>query len=188
MDEIVLVTGERGVGKTRLCQRVVEEARRGGFACAGVLSRPHIEGQENVGISLVDVATGEERTLATAGDSPRQVRWGRYGFVRSSLEWGVRLLADATPCDLLVVDELGPLELEMGQGLVRALDVLTRGGFCLALVVVRPALLNKVEERLQGRELDIVEVTLSNRDQLPTQILSRLEGGGAEPSLGSSSE
>lgn len=188
MDEILLLTGDREVGKTYLCRSVVEEAKRRGFACAGVLSPPHIEGQEKVGISLMDVASGEERPLATAGDTRQGVRWGRYRFVPSSLEWGVRLLADATPCDLLVVDELGPLELEMGRGLVPALDVLTGGGFSLALVVVRPALLGEIKERLQGRERDIVEVTLSNRDQLPTRILSRLEGGGAGPSLGSSSE
>jgi len=188
MEEIVLVTGDREVGKTFLCRSVVEEAKRRGFACAGVLSRAHIEGQEEVGISLIDVASGEERPLATAGDTRQGVRWGRYMFVPSSLEWGVRLLANATPCDLLVVDELGPLELEMGQGLVPALDVLTGGGFALALVVVRPALLNEVKERLQGRELDIVEVTLSSRDQLRMQLLSRLEDGGAEPSSRSSSE
>jgi len=77
---------------------------------------------------------------------------------------------------LLVVDELGPLELELGQGLVKALDVLAQGGFSLALVVVRPALLNEVTARLKGRQPIILEVTPSNRDQLPVQILSMLEG------------
>jgi nucleoside-triphosphatase THEP1 len=175
MDKIVLLTGERETGKTHLCQRVMEEAQRRGFSCAGVLSRALFEGQQKTGISLVDVASGEERLLATADDFPHGVRWGRYRFVPSSLAWGGDLLAKAAPCDLLVVDELGPLELELGQGLVKALDVLVRGGFSLALVVVRPALLNDVRELLEGRQPVIIEVTLSNRDQLPMRILSILE-------------
>ena len=158
-----------------MCQRVVEEARRRGFSCAGVLSPALFDGWEKVGISLVDVASGEERPLATADDAPEGVRWGRYRFVSSSLAWGGELLSGATPCDLLVVDELGPLELELGRGLVTAMDVLAQGAFSLALVVVRPALLDELKRRLKSKELVIAEVKLSNREQLAAQILSMLE-------------
>ncbi len=175
MGKIVLLTGERKIGKTNLCQRVVEEAQQRGFSCTGVLSPALFDGKEKVGISLVDVASGEERPLASADDVSHGVRWGRYSFVPSSLAWAGDLLAKATPCDLLVVDELGPLELELGQGLVRALDVLVQGGFSLALVVVRPALLDEVRLRLKGKRPVTLEVTLSNRDQLSMQILSLLE-------------
>jgi nucleoside-triphosphatase len=170
-----LLTGEREVGKTRLCQRVVGEAERRGFSCAGVLSPALFDGQQKVGISLIDVASGEERSLATADDAPHGVRWGKYRFVPSSLSWGAELLVKAIPCDLLVVDELGPLELESRQGLVGALDVLAQGGFSLALVVVRPALLDEMKGRLKGKQPVILEVNLANRDQLPTQVLSMLE-------------
>jgi nucleoside-triphosphatase THEP1 len=175
MSKIVLLTGEREVGKTYLCQRVVEEARRRGFHCAGVLSPARFEGQDKVGICLVDVASGESRPLASADDVPHGVRWGRYRFMPSSLAWGSELLDGATPCDLLVVDELGPLEVEKGQGLVKAFDVLVQGGFSLALVVVRTALLDKVTGRLKRRQPIILEVTPSNRDQLPTHVLSLFE-------------
>jgi nucleoside-triphosphatase THEP1 len=175
MDRIVLLTGERETGKTHLCQRVVEEARLRGYACAGVLSRALFEGGEKVGINLVDVASSEERPLATADQVPDRVRWGRYRFIPSTLAWGAELLCGATPCDLLVVDELGPLELERGQGLVKALDVLVEGGFGVALLVIRPALVDEVRRRLEGEKVELVEVTLDNRDQLPEKVLSALE-------------
>ncbi len=170
-----MLTGVREIGKTRVCERVVEEAQKRGFSCAGVLSPGLFESQEKVDISLVDVASGEERLLATADEVPHGVRWGRFRFVPSSLAWGGDLLATATPCDLLVVDELGPVELETGQGLVKAFDVLAQGGFSLALVVVRPALLDDLVGRLKVNQPVILEVTLSNRDQLPTRIVSLLE-------------
>jgi nucleoside-triphosphatase THEP1 len=175
MTRVVVLTGERGVGKTHLCQAVVEQAGKIGFRCAGVLSRAVFDGEEKAAITLVDVATSAERTLAVADDTPGELRWGRYRFVPSTLEWGSDLLTGATPCDLLIVDELGPLELTLGLGLEAALDVLDEGAFSLALVVVRPELLDTLRKQLHCAETRVVEVDLQNRDQLPGQILSLLD-------------
>jgi nucleoside-triphosphatase THEP1 len=174
MTRVVVLTGERGVGKTHLCQAVVEQAGKIGFRCAGVLSRAVFDGEEKAAITLVDVATSAERTLAVADDTPGELRWGRYRFVPSTLEWGSDLLTGATPCDLLIVDELGPLELTLGLGLEAALDVLNEGAFSLALVVVRPELLDTLRKQLHCAETRVVEVDLQNRDQLPGQIVSLL--------------
>jgi len=174
MDDVVLLTGERGVGKTYLCQQVVRKARVLGHRCAGVISPAVLESGDKVGISLVDVSTGESRPLAVADEVLGEVRWGRYSFVSSTLGWGASVVERATPCDLLVVDELGPLELVSGKGLVTALDVLGAGGFGLALVAVRPELVDELAERLPDSDVRILEVTLANRDQLPERIIGLL--------------
>ena len=175
MNRIVLLTGERGVGKTHLCQQVVERAVQRGYRCAGLLSPAVLDGEEKVAIALVDVATHAEKTLAVADDAPGGVRWGRYRFVTATLEWGSDLLSAATPCDLLILDELGPLELELGEGLIPALDVLNEGLFTLALVVVRPEMVEALKERLQRAEIRVLEVDLRNRDRLPGRIMSLLD-------------
>jgi nucleoside-triphosphatase THEP1 len=178
MNEVLLLTGERGVGKTCLCQRVVKEACERGLTCAGVVSPAVFEDGEKAGVTLVDVATGEYRPLAVADDLQGEVRWGKYRFVPEALDWGTKVLRVATPCDLLVVDELGPLELEAGQGLVVALDVLNAGGFSMALVVVRPELVGKLKERLGDHVAQVLEVTLANREQLPALVVDLLAQHG----------
>ena len=50
-------------------------------------------------------------------------------------------------CGLLVVDELGPLELVRNGGYTAALDLLDEEAVPTALVVVRPALLDAARER-----------------------------------------
>jgi nucleoside-triphosphatase THEP1 len=183
MDRVVLLTGERGVGKTRLCQRVVQLAQERGYVCAGVLSPAVFSDGEKVSINLIDVSTGEERLLAVADDAPGDVRWGRYRFAPSTLAWATKRLRRAVPCDLFIVDELGPLELESKGGLVEALDILKGGGFGLGLVVIRPELLDSLKGRLQSQNPRVLRVILSNRDRLPRQILSVLDQEQVGPDL-----
>jgi nucleoside-triphosphatase THEP1 len=147
-----LVTGERGVGKTTFCRLLVEAARsaRPGIAVAGILSlKALVEGAE-AAIEAIDVASGQRRRLAVrrretdAADGPSTTRWQ---FTAAALAWGDTVLRAATPCELLVVDELGPLELERGEGWRSGLAAVDSGAYRDAFVVVRPELLDQVRRR-----------------------------------------
>lgn len=81
-----------------------------------------------------------------AGDTPAK-RIGAWVFVQSTIAWVNGRLADVQDCDLLVIDELGPLELEDGEGFQEALAVLQRRPFAFAVVVVRPELVKRALQR-----------------------------------------
>jgi nucleoside-triphosphatase THEP1 len=66
--------------------------------------------------------------------------FGVWYFNLRTLEWGNQVLEISLPCDLLIVDELGPLELTHQMGWRAALDILPLSGYRLALVVIRPEL------------------------------------------------
>jgi nucleoside-triphosphatase THEP1 len=143
--QIFLITGERGSGKTGLCREISNRARQAGWDVAGLISPAvHTSGRKT-GIEAVDLRTGQQLLLAT----PRQVNSPDNGlhtigwaFDEDVTRWGDSVLANAVPCDLLVVDELGPLELERHQGWTAGLDVVTGSLYRAALVVVRPDLLD----------------------------------------------
>lgn len=162
---VFLVTGPRGIGKTTLCLRTVARAREAGLSCAGLLTL-----QEENGRWVVDVRTGLSRPLTTT--DPAGVRVGRFLFDPAALDWGSEILAHSTPCDLLVVDELGPLELR-GEGWAVGLDVLRQRAFRLGLAVVRLELVTEVLARLPYAR--VIEVTRENRDGLPDRILARMQ-------------
>ncbi len=148
--QLAILSGPRGGGKTTLCQQLLELARQRGLDCAGIISPARIEGGRKVGIDLLDVRSGECRPLAEADGLPGELRTAAFRFDPGVVEWGAGLLNAACPCDVLVVDELGPLELERGQGWTNALDVLRNGPFKLALVVVRPALVSVFRQSMSG--------------------------------------
>jgi nucleoside-triphosphatase THEP1 len=179
---MLVLSGESGCGKTTLCAQVISLARAQGRVVAGLLTLPRLVDGRKVGLQVENVSTGERHPLAEAYSEPGVSPMGpisgltteSWRFLAEGLAWGTSVLRHATPCDLLVIDELGPLELVRDQGWKIGLDVLRAGGYRLAVVVVRPALLPCLRERLDQVEPPILAVTRDNRDALLGQIATLL--------------
>jgi len=88
--------------------------------------------------------------------------------------WGNNVLVRSTPCDLLVIDELGPLEILGDRGWFTAFDVLKRRQFGAALVVCRPALVDDLRDRIGVTRGTVYAVTPEIRDAMPAAILNDL--------------
>ena len=165
-----LLTGPRGIGKSTICQKLVRDARQARLACAGLVTLRASNGVREV----LDVGTGITRGLTVAhGATGAIVVQGRFRFDPQTIAWGNEVLIQAPPGDLLIVDELGPLELRRGGGWQAAFDRLARRDFALALVVVRPELLDRAQERL-GPVGAVWATTRQSRDDLPRELMEHL--------------
>jgi nucleoside-triphosphatase len=137
-----LVTGPRGAGKTTFCGIFSEQARLAGWDVAGLLSPAVFNGGVKVGILAENLRTREFHPLASAASHPSfDFQLGDWYFDRTTIEWGNRILETSLPCDLFLVDELGPLEFLRGAGWASALSVLHQPDYHLGIIVVRPELL-----------------------------------------------
>jgi len=149
---VYVVTGGRGAGKTTFCRRLLKEVRAlsGGVVAAGVLSPKVREDHQDVAIDVVDVASGRRRRLAERRDPAAtrdRLSTKRWQFHADSLSWGNTVLQSATPCDLLVVDELGILEFEGDDGWTGGIAAVDSAAYRAAFVVVRPELLARAQHR-----------------------------------------
>ncbi len=174
-----VVTGPIGIGKTTVCRRVIRSAQALGYIVCGILTPAlYDERGAKIGIAICDVASGAERVLARVSDDVQRQTVGMYAFDQEALEWGQRILTDALGerCDLLVVDEVGPLELHCGGGFAVALDLLRENAVPRSLVIVRETLLEAYRQRLGGTPITPFRVTAANRDQLHAEITAYLFG------------
>ncbi|MFQ6101697.1 MAG: nucleoside-triphosphatase [Anaerolineae bacterium] len=168
---MILLTGERGVGKSTVCRKTIALVQARRYTCGGLLTLH----RSNGALDVLDVRSGYVRRLTLQLDESPAVIQGRFRFDPEALVWGNNTLTRATPCHLLVVDELGPLELEREQGWLQAFDVLHESDFTLALVVVRPELVVRAQLNLPASATTVLSVTSDNRDGLPAVLLEMLE-------------
>jgi nucleoside-triphosphatase THEP1 len=168
---IVILSGERGVGKTTACRETVALAQANGYTCGGILTSTQPDGE----LDVIDVSNSETRRLTLPPNTEPAIVQGRFRFAPETVGWGNIVLAEATPCQLLVVDELGPLELERGGGWQKAFDVLRRGNFALALVVIRPEMVVRAQLWLPIGATTVFTVTPENRADFPPALLEVLE-------------
>lgn len=182
---IVFLTGAPGAGKTGVCQRVAQLTRHKGLRVSGLITEARRLASGRIVQTVVNLRTGERRRLADylgvdKGEPIGSGVSGRFSwtFVSDSVRWGRheldRCLTGST--DLLVVDQLGPLELVAGSGWANAVDVLRARRFDLALVVVNPLVLAELLRRLGDASAVAVEVGSATRALLP-EPLAGLVGG-----------
>lgn len=173
---VLLLTGEIHVGKTTVCQSVIARARHRGWRVAGLLSPTRFDSDgRRVAVEIIDLSTDERRTLARLNQDLGGPHLGPYHFDSSVLAWGHDVLAGAIDrgCDLLIIDEIGRLELEQDAGL-EVVPLLTEHPLPLSLIVVRTPLLALFHQRLPALEPRQFEITPDNRAQAPARVARML--------------
>jgi len=161
--KILVIRGWRGVGKTKLCQRMVAAARAAGWDAAGLISPAKVVAGEKTGIEVEDLRSGHRQLLASCLSCELPgTRLGPWTFNDEMFAWGNQVLRSAVPCDILVIDELGPLEFDFGGGWAEGFQILDSQLYHLAIVVIRP----EYADRFLERWPDAVECILSNYSEV----------------------
>lgn len=149
--KLILLTGARESGKTSLFIQALEKCREGVIDVAGVISPAVFDNGAKTGIDLLDVRSGERYKLAELRKTDSSgIMTDRWAFDDQTLAWGNQILSSAIPCDLLLIDELGPIELEKGMGLQNGISALNSGDYQAAIVVIRPELIQKALQLWPG--------------------------------------
>lgn len=167
----IILSGERGAGKSTVCRKTVALAQAQGYTCGGLITL-RCPGDD---LDVLDARSGSTRRLTLEPGAGPAVIQGRFRFNPGTLAWGNGLLRRAAPCDMLVVDEIGPLELEQNWGWQQAFATLHQAEFSLAVVVVRPELVARMQLELPESAMAVLVVTGQNRDELPAMLLEMLE-------------
>lgn len=166
---IILLSGVSGSGKTTVCLKVIEKLRGKPLLIAGVLCPPEFDGTTKTGIDLLDLRSGEKRVLAQLTiPGTNGLHTHKWHFNEDAIRWGNEKLANSVPCDVLMIDELGPLEFERGLGFMNGFTAVDSGEYQCALVVIRPSLLEKAIDRWSSSQ--VIVVTPETRENLADKI------------------
>lgn len=165
----LLVVGEPKSGKTTWCREYIDRRRQCGFAVGGILSPATEKQRQRIGFNVIDLLTGKEVPFARlspyrsfkGGEVVGDYTISREGilFARAAIKRAVE-----SRCDLVVIDEVGPLEL-CGKGLMPAVE-LALASPVNVLIVVRSWLKGALERRFPECEF----VVIADLTQSPSNV------------------
>jgi nucleoside-triphosphatase THEP1 len=163
---VFIITGEIGIGKTTICKKVLEMARKSGFRCGGIITHK----MPGDSLSVMDIRSGEMAVLAIPGDKFGGPLVPRFTFDPEGITFGIRAIKTGSLEDILFVDEIGIIE-TMGKGFIKAFDIISESRTKNSVLVIRNELLEYLLPGLDHEPL-IFEATAENRDRLPTDIFN----------------
>jgi nucleoside-triphosphatase THEP1 len=140
---ILVLTGPVHGGKTTFLERSLARWAARGITAGGFLSVAVTGTGGATGYDLLELRTGCGYPYLRREGKSGADRIGPFFFVPETLELARSIVREADPRELLIVDEVGPLEL-LGGGLWPALrEALSRPGL-RCLLVVREEILEDV--------------------------------------------
>lgn len=164
-----LLEGRPGIGKTTVARRLVERLREAGVSPAGFTTEEIRERGRRVGFAIEDL-NGERGVLAHV-DFPGPPRVGKYGVDLDAFE-RIALRALTEPADVVIIDELGKMELASPAFREAVRRMFERGVSAVASV---HAFRHPFTDELKARpDVELIRVTERNRDGLPERLASRV--------------
>jgi len=166
----LLLTGRPGVGKTTIIRKVAEHFGR---EAMGFFTEEIRQNGQRVGFR-VETLDGRKGLLAhVQAESPYRV--GRYRVLASEFELVAvePLYQNLNTARLVILDEIGKMELFSRRFVELIFTLLDHPIPLLATITLRPHPLTDAIKRRQ--DVEIIQVTESNRDALPETLVRRLQ-------------
>ena len=137
---ILILTGTVHSGKTTFLKRVVYELKKQKIEIDGFLSETVLENQEVIGYDLCDIKKEEAIPFIRKEGERDWQRIGPFFFIPQGLTRAKEIIFRGKESALLIVDEVGPLELG-GKGLWPALKEVIFNPSKRSILVVRAGIL-----------------------------------------------
>lgn len=142
---LLILTGRIHSGKTTRLRQLVSEWRSQGISLDGYLSPAVFESGSRVGYDWLDLETGGCDPFLRRRGEQNWERVGPYFFVPQTLEKAKKKITAHNPRQFLIVDEVGPREMQ-GGGVWPALKTALSESSLGCLLVVREDILELFQQ------------------------------------------
>ena len=174
---VFIITGETGSGKTTYLLKLIEELKRKASSIAGFAALSIPGDGASGSYNILDLVSGKILSLATRGFNEGWEQIGNFYFNPAGIQMGKEILEDPLIInnDLIVVDEIGPFELD-GKVWAESLTHLLNGQNCSVLLVVREQLVSRVIQQWRLEDAMIIKIGQIKPEQVAVTIRSQSVG------------
>jgi nucleoside-triphosphatase len=170
---LLLLTGGPGVGKTTLLLKIVEGLGAEGYCVGGMISREVRSHGIRVGFEILDLESSAHGWLAHV-DQKAGPRVGRYRVNLADLDGlgAGAILKAVDSCDVVVIDEVGPMEL-FSKKFEETVRKAAESGKLVVGIVHWKARSRLIDEIKTREDAQVFAVTVENRDRLHKIVVEK---------------
>ncbi len=170
-DSIYLVTGSVQGGKTTYLSQLSELLKKRGLKICGFLCPGSFVAGKRAGFTLQNIKNGKQVALASALETPEWTPYKRFWFNPEAFtlgsEWMGECLAQAP--DVVIIDEVGPMELE-GSGWSDILETVENSSVPVQIWNVREKLIREVMKRWGIPPASVIRIEEMELSQAAKQV------------------
>lgn len=170
---LLLLTGIPGIGKTTVLLKVVEALKARGYNVGGMVSREVRSCGTRVGFEILDLSSGRRGWLAHVNQKiGPQVGKYRVNLEDLNAVGAEAILRAAEECDVVAIDEIGPMEL-FSEKFRMAVEKAVESGK-LVIGVVHWKAKHKLIDDLKAREdAEVYAIAYENRNKIHEIIVEK---------------
>lgn len=173
-NQIYIVTGVQGSGKTTYLKKVIAKLKQGEVRMDGFIADGIWKADKRHGFNLISIQNDISLPLCTRESVEDYVKLGHFYFNPVALQLGNEIIArDKKHVDITIIDEIGIFELEEKLW-YESFDQLLKKTSVPVLISVREKIVQQVIEKFRIKRVKVIQVT-NPVDETVETILSGLE-------------
>jgi len=166
LKRVLLLTGNPGVGKTTVLTKTLDALKAEGYTVGGMISHEVREGGVRVGFEIIDLNSSRRGWLAHINQKTGP-QLGKYRVNLEDLDsiGAQAILAAVEDCDVIAIDEIGPMELFSARFKEATRKALESRKLVVAVVHWK-APDSLISEARKREDAELITVTYENRETL----------------------
>jgi len=166
-----LVAGSRESGKTTFLEVLSKELKDQGLTTGGFIAKAiHTDGSRS-GYGLISLTDKTRSGFCTIEPHENWDKVGRFYIDPTGEQFGKKIIRDANDsCDVIIIDEVGPLELR-NKGWSSDLLALGERPDIIQIWAVRDRLVDKVSRKWPIRNYQYVQIDQTSPQEMTKKIL-----------------
>ncbi len=165
---IYIISGNTRSGKTTFLKKVIAalKKQKSDYRINGIIAHGFDRNNERYGFDIENIKTGEKQFLCSQKPLENAKKIGRFYFSEKGLRFGRNALTeDLKNCQLLVIDEIGYMELK-GKGWFDAIEKAMEHQNLNMIWVVRKRILEDVLRLWQHSNIKVIDIEKHQPDKI----------------------
>jgi len=160
--KIFIISGKQGSGKTTFLTKLIEHLHKENKLAGGIIAHGFWKNNERSGFELENIRTGEKIILCQTDPVQGWEKFRRFYFNPEGFVFGNSALEPEyiANTDIIVIDEVGPLELE-DKGWAQAIKSLLKTTGKPVIFVVRESLTKDIIKHFKIENSIVIDTGLS---------------------------